>query len=164
LNDVLLSVNGRAMDNVAAWTGASFQHVPGTPMTVQVLRGDRTLSFSITPIDQEQPSERLADLTDLTKSRLSSLGVMAVDFDEHVASLLGAVRLSSGAVIVATTTAGSGGTGDLKPGDIIHEINGKSVGSVENLRAVLQDLSSGDPVALLIERAGQLLYVAFNLS
>ena len=42
LNDILLTVNGRQMDNVAAWIGSSFQYVPGSAMTVEVLRGTTT--------------------------------------------------------------------------------------------------------------------------
>jgi len=49
---------------------------------VKVLRGTRTLSFDIMPVDMEQPSERLADLAGLSKSQISQLGIMAVTFDE----------------------------------------------------------------------------------
>jgi hypothetical protein len=46
---------------------------------------------------------------------------------------------------------------------ILHEINGKGVYSVENLRAAVAALASGEPVALLVERGGQWSYVAFVL-
>jgi C-terminal processing protease CtpA/Prc len=82
LNDIVLSVNDRPLDNVAGWIRLAFEHVPGSSMSVKVLRGTRTLSFDIMPVDMEQPSERLADLAGLSKSQISQLGIMAVTFDE----------------------------------------------------------------------------------
>ena len=101
LNDIVLTVNGRPMDNVAAWTGLSFQHVPGTPMSVEVVRGTTTLTLSVTPVDVEQPSARLADLSDVAKSQITEIGIMAVTLDDRIASMIGPVRLASGAVVVA---------------------------------------------------------------
>jgi S1-C subfamily serine protease len=51
----------------------------------------------------------------------------------------------------------------LQPGDIIYELNGTKVKSVEELRAALRKLKSGDPVALLTEHDGTLGYVSFTL-
>jgi len=82
LNDIVLSVNDRPLDNAAGWIRLAFEHVPGSSMSVKVLRGTRTLSFDIMPVDMEQPSERLADLAGLSKSQISQLGIMAVTFDE----------------------------------------------------------------------------------
>jgi S1-C subfamily serine protease len=51
----------------------------------------------------------------------------------------------------------------LQAGDVIHEINGNFVISVEALRSAVEHLKPGDPVALLIERGGKLQYVAFEM-
>jgi S1-C subfamily serine protease len=45
----------------------------------------------------------------------------------------------------------------------VHEINKRTVFSVDDLRAALAMLKPGDPVALQVERAGQWLYVAFEM-
>jgi serine protease Do len=163
LNDILLTVNGRQMDNVAAWIGSSFQYVPGSPMAVEVMRGTTKLSFSIVPLDLEEPSERLADLAGFSRSQVAQLGIMAVTFDDQAKSVIGAVRLESGAVVMARLQTTNGARIDLRAGDLIHEVNGKSVFSVEDLKSALAAVRSGDAVALLVERAGQLSYLAFNL-
>ncbi len=51
----------------------------------------------------------------------------------------------------------------LIPGDVIHEINGRPVGSMVGLRAHLDELGSRDSVVLQVERAGRLLYVTLTL-
>jgi S1-C subfamily serine protease len=133
-------------------------------MSVKVQRGTRTLSFSIMPTDMEQPSERLADLAGISKSQVPQLGIMAVTFDERTSSIMGPVRLASGAIAIARIAAAPDAAGaDLRPGDLIHEINGKNVFSVDDLKNVIADLKHGDAVALFIERAQQWSYVAFTL-
>jgi hypothetical protein len=99
-------------------------------MKVQVLRGTRTLTFSVIPVDMEQPSERLADLAGLSRSQISQLGIMAVTFDKPTAPLLCQVRLASGAVVMARIPTPNGAPAELHPGDLIHEINGTNVFSV----------------------------------
>ena len=115
------------------------------------------------PVDMEQPSERLADLAGLSKSQIPQLGIMAVTFDERTASVIGSVRLASGAVAIARIISPDAASADLRPGDLIHEVNGKNVFSVDDLKNVLAPLKHGDAVALLVERAQQWSYVAFNL-
>ena len=51
----------------------------------------------------------------------------------------------------------------LQAGDLIHEINGKSVYSVDDLRKELSSFKHGDPIAMQVERLGQWLYVAFEM-
>ena len=91
------------------------------------------------------------------------LGIMAVTFDDQAAAVIGAVRLESGAVVMARVPTTNGAQLDLRPGDLIHEVNGKGVFSVEDLKAALSGLSSGAAAALLVERAGQISYLAFTL-
>jgi serine protease Do len=164
LNDIVLTVNGRPMDNVAAWTGLSFLHSPGSSMLFEVLRGDSALSMRVSPVDVEQPSQHLADTVDVMKGRVNQLGILALTLDQRMASMMGSsLRLSSGVVVAARVPTPEAATSDLRPGDLIHEINGRTVYSVDNLRAVLLGLTAGDPVALLVERAGRWFYSAFNM-
>ena len=51
----------------------------------------------------------------------------------------------------------------LQPGDVVHSVNNDFVYNVDGLRAAMSKFKTGDPVALLIERGEQLLYVAFEL-
>jgi len=45
----------------------------------------------------------------------------------------------------------------------IHEINGKSVFSADDLRTFVAQLKSGESVALLVERAGRWSYLSFDM-
>ena len=51
----------------------------------------------------------------------------------------------------------------LQTGDIIHQINGKVIDSVEDLRTATAGLKAGTPVAMQVERDGGLTYVSFEI-
>jgi serine protease Do len=163
LNDIIVKVNDRRMDNIAAWMGLSFQYIPGSAMKVEVLRGNKTLLFDVVPTVIEEPSDRLADLKDLTQHQIPSLGILAMTLDERTASAIGPLRLTSGAVVIARIAAPRGVDLGLQPGDLIHEFNLKSVFTVDDLRMLAAQQQSGDPAALLVERAGRWFYLAFDM-
>jgi len=163
LNDIIVTVNKRPMDNIAAWIGLSFQHVPGSKMNVEVLRGTQLLTFTITPAEIEEPSDRLADLKDLSQRQIPTLGIMAMTLDKRTAEAIGGVRLVSGAVVIARVANPRGADIGLQPGDLIHELNGHNIFSVDDLRNRVAELKPGDSVALLVERGGQWSYLAFDL-
>jgi S1-C subfamily serine protease len=64
---------------------------------------------------------------------------------------------------VARSALSLGTPAGLQVNDVIHEVNGSVVSSVEALRSALGALKRGDPVALFIERDGKLQYLAFEL-
>jgi serine protease Do len=67
-------------------------------------------------------------------------------------------------VIVAALSASSvASPSGLQVGDVIHEVNGTLVESVEALRKTMQSFKRGDAVALFIERDGMLQYLAFEI-
>jgi S1-C subfamily serine protease len=51
----------------------------------------------------------------------------------------------------------------LIAGDVIYELNGSRIGTLEELRTALDGKKAGAPLALLVERSGQLIYVSFEL-
>jgi serine protease Do len=163
LNDVLLTVNGRPLDNVAAMTGLSFEHVPGTAMKIQVLRGGETLALEVTPIEAQDDADRLNDLSDLPRAEVASLGIVVVTLDEHSASAVPSVRLPSGALVVARTANARGADIGFQAGDVIHELGGANVFSIKDLQSALDKVKTGDPVAALVERDARWFYVAFEM-
>ncbi len=163
LNDIIVSVNDRRMDNIAAWMGLSFRYVAGSAITVNVLRGTESLTFNVVPAVIEEPSDRLADLKDLLQRQIPSLGIMAITLDKRTIEAIGPVRVATGAVVIARIPNPRGSDIELQPGDLIHEINGKNVFSADDLRTLTAQLQPGDSVALLVERAGRWSYLAFDM-
>jgi S1-C subfamily serine protease len=53
--------------------------------------------------------------------------------------------------------------GRLQPGDIIHRINQEDVLNMEGLRKVLDGYKHGQPVAVQIERSGQMQFILLEI-
>ena len=163
INDVLLSADGRPLDSVPALMGVCFAHGRGEHIKLQVLRGNEELSFDIAPVEEQHQADRLADFADSTESLIPKLGVLGIAIDKRTAAIVGDLRRASGVIVAARLEDRSQIDTGLRAGDVIHEVNGNFVLSVDALRSAVAQLKQGDPVALLIERGGKLLYVAFAM-
>jgi S1-C subfamily serine protease len=51
----------------------------------------------------------------------------------------------------------------LTAGDVIYSLNTRRIASLDEMRDALKDKKSGDPIVLLVERYGQLIYVTAAL-
>ena len=107
--------------------------------------------------------DRLADSLDPEKDLISQLGIVGVQVDRQISAMVPDMRKGSGVIVAARTAFGASVDSGLETGDIIHELNGVSIISLEVLSAGIKSLKSGDPVVLQIERDGQLQYLAFEM-
>ncbi len=163
INDVLLSADGRQLDAVPAFMRVSFAHSSGEHIKLQVLRGSEELSIDVVPVEEQHQTDRLADLADPAKSLIPRLGFLGVGIDKQTAALVGDLRRPSGVIVAARVEDPRRIDTGLEAGDVIHEMNGTSVLSVDALRSAVAGLKPGDSVALLIERGGKLQYVSFEM-
>ena len=88
------------------------------------------------------------------------LGLLGLDLDETLMKLLPATRAKAGVVVAVNTGEGPLWPEAPQPGDVIYALNKELVASVEGLRTAASKLKPGDPVVLLVERQGELLYLA----
>lgn len=73
------------------------------------------------------------------------------------------LRIQYGLVIVAKSTESQSAFLDLKPGDVIHELNNLPIASIELFRERINQFHRGDAVAVQIERRGHLRYASFEI-
>lgn len=113
-------------------------------------------------VEQKHEMDRLADLVDPEKNLIRRLGILAIEIDEKIAAMLPSLREPSGIIVVARV-AGSASETPLMTGDVIHAINGSAVSTIEGLRSWLDNLKPESPIALQIERDGNMTFLAFQL-
>jgi serine protease Do len=162
VNDIILDISGRSIDAVPAMLGVAFEHPPGDRMKIKVLRGDLEMVVETTSIEQPHGIDRLIDLANPATDSIPELGVIGVGTSKRVEEILGPLRLPLGVAVAGLIPSRSGTFHGLQASDVIHAVNGDLVNSLANLRSSLERIKPGDPVALLIERAGQMQYLAFN--
>jgi serine protease Do len=163
LNDILISVDGRDVDAAPALMEFFYHQASGQPVSIRVLRGTQEMSFKIVPVQEPHQADRLEEFADPAEALIPSLGILGVTIDKRITAIAGQLRLPSGVIVVARSPNPSGIDTGLQVSDVIYAVNGDFIVDVEMLKAAIGRVKPGDPVALLIERSGQLQYVAFEI-
>jgi len=162
--DVVVGLNGRPVATLAQFVADVTMGSAGRPVQLDVLRGPATLRVRVPVSEQRDSLDRVMSSLDPARNLVRRIGVLGVAVDPTVAASLPGLRIRSGVLVVAQALdAGSTQTG-LATGDVIHTLNRTPVGTLEDLRAALHVLKSGDAVALGIEREGGLLFLPFELN
>lgn len=161
--DVLVSVDGRAVDGTAALVPTIYLHPADAPMTMVVRRGEKTVTLKVTASELTHAAERLEDLADVARSAVPKLGVVAVTLDDRIRDLFPGLRVRTGVVVVARVLDQGHAGGALEPGDVIHAVNRTPVGTVDELRNAVAALPDGGPGVLRVERHGQLDWLELDL-
>jgi serine protease Do len=163
LNDIVLAVDGRSIDNVPMFTTAMLSHPAGQKVKLDVLRGSSAMSFEITAVEESHPSDHLTDMIDPEKNRIRQLGIVGIAIDKSNEKLFSALRGAYGVFVVSLSASATASSTGLQVGDVIHEINGTLVSGIDQLRGEMEKFKRGDAVALFIERDSKLQYLAFEV-
>ena len=161
--DVVVAVDGHPMLGLHAFTAALYQHPPDRVVNIEILRGAEHLSFSVPAILARDRMDQFAGIADPKKSHIAALAVLALNLNDELRSMLPGLRSSEGVLVLGRAAGFSSANSGLQSGDVIESLNHTSIASVEQLKAALARLKSGDSVVLRIERLGQLQYLAFEL-
>ena len=160
--DIVTSIDGELIDSLPRLAFQLYTRSAGDQVRLGVLRGRDTFTFEVTV--GERAHDRLTDAAEPARSLVTRLAIFGVDIGDTDAHLASALRVPSGVLVVGhSTEEGTITETGLLAGDTIHGINGTPVTSVKDLQTALDRLKPRSPVALQIERKGQLTFLAFEL-
>jgi serine protease Do len=163
VGDIVLSLNGRPLQNARQMEINLYRHAVGEKVNVQVLREGDKHAYTVPVVERRDDPHRFADLVDPEKNTVRRLGILGIDIDQTVAALLPGLRKEYG-IVVAARAGDSPYSGDtLQPGDVIHAVNNIVVSSVAVLRQVLDGIKDTEPLVLQVERDGRLLFVTLEV-
>jgi len=163
VKDVVLTLDKRPVINVPQFASAFQWREDPAPLELEVLRGGEKVSLEVPVVEQRGEMDRLADSLDPVKDLVPLLGIIGVQIDAKISALVPDLRMASGVIVAARTAFGATVDSGLETGDVIHELNGVTIISLETLITGVKQLKPGDSVALQIERDGQLQYLAFEM-
>jgi S1-C subfamily serine protease len=104
-------------------------------------------------------------LPQFSASCCRKLGIVVVDLSDRIAKLLPERTIGYGRRRrVVAPDAPFSQQGKLQPGDIVRAINGTPVRNITDLKHLSAVLKAGSAVALLVERQGDLMYLAFRVA
>ena len=160
--DVVLSIGGKPMREARDLALAVFQWVPGDQLAMEIQRGKERMSKTVAVVERKSEPSQMEDLAN-SATLIRPLGILAMTVDQKVTAILPDLRRLSGVAVAAVPAEYAGLNPGLLAGDVIYELNNRHIASLDELRDALKDKKSGDPVALVVERFGQLIYVTAAL-
>jgi serine protease Do len=161
--DVLVSLDGKAVGSASQIENRIFRRQAGEKVQLAILRGKQEFTFSLSVRERTNPSSLLARLAHPERNLISRLGVLCIQIDKDLASMIPGLRREYGLIVAAKAPEGQSQFIDLQPGDIIDAVNTLPVAFIDTLQSSLDDMKPGDPVVLQIERNGRFQYLAFEL-
>jgi serine protease Do len=119
----------------------------GKPLSTKIVVGDRTKIFPNEPGAPEQPGEEGNDQGEAAQARF---GISIQNLNDRLKENLG---LKEDGVVVQSVEPGSFAEDlTLQQGDIITQVNRKTVTNVDDFKRLQSTLRTGDPVALRVLR------------
>jgi serine protease Do len=163
VGDVVASLDGKRMENGRQFEVNLYRRAVGDTVMVEVIRGGQTLKFPVAVAERDDDPARFAELVSPERNIVPRLGVLALDIDERVASMLGDLRLPYGVLVAAIATSTPSSEQRLQAGDVIVAFNGTPVKALADLRSAAGRLPTRTPIVLQIQRLGQLMFLALEV-
>ncbi|HKF26331.1 MAG TPA: trypsin-like peptidase domain-containing protein [Candidatus Acidoferrum sp.] len=160
IGDILLNIDGKSADNLPYVAFHMLSRNEGERIHLEVLRGKRPMSFDVLIKERPHEMDQVSALADPEKNLVPQLGILGVEIDREIASMIEDLRDPYG-IIVAARAAGARTEIPLTTGDVIRALNGEPVNTLDKLRASLKSLAPGAPVVLQIQREGRLQFLTF---
>jgi serine protease Do len=160
--DIVLSLDGKTMENARQFDVNLYRRAVGDSATVTALHGTDRFTVRVPVIAREDDPVRVTELVKSERSLVPRLGVLAVDVDAKISSMLPWLRSRTGVLVVAWAADAPRADADLRPGDVIQSINRSPVASIDAMNGMLGGLHAGDPVVLSVDRLGRNLFLAFE--
>jgi serine protease Do len=164
IQDIILSADDHRVETLPSLTSALYLHRPDQVIKMEILRGTERKTLYIPAIEHRDQMDQLLDAINPENSLIPKMGVLAIDLTGDLGSKLSSeLRIPSGVLVVGLAADLIIPETGLQAGDVIHQLNTKTIDSVATLRSSINQLKSGDPVVLQIEREDGLMYVSFEM-
>jgi serine protease Do len=159
--DIILDYNSEAIEESRELSEKIASARVGTAARLTVLRNGKYISIEVTV--GERPSALAERFRSPEAGAHGTLGIMVENVTPEIQGVMG-LSSDNGALVIEVTPGSSADNGGVQPGDVIHAINHVHVRTVTDLLNVMRSLGQGSTVLLAIERQGNMLYLAFDLS
>jgi len=156
--DVILSYQGRPVVDTNTFRNEIAATRPGSTVTLQVLREGKSSEVKATLEEMAATKEAAARSEGNRGSGSGKFGMVIEPLTPQLADRLELDREVEGVVITDVDPSGAAASAGLREGDVIQQVNGRTVRSTEQVRAGL-DAAADKPVVLLVARAGGSFFV-----
>jgi serine protease Do len=158
--DVIRSLDGRAVDSSNSLRNAIARVMPGTEVTLSVVRDGKPQDLKVTigekEVERTSTSEREDERTG------GRYGLTVEPITPEVARKFELAKDTSGVVVSDVDPDSPGADAGLQPGDVIVQVNRKPVKDAAELRAALDEATSQRPALLLVKRENGTVFLTMS--
>jgi serine protease Do len=156
--DVILGYQGRAVVDTNTFRNEIAATRPGTTITLKVMREGKTSEVKATLADASPAKNAERGDDEGGGEGTGKFGLTLEPLTPEIARQLDLDREVKGVVITDVDPAGAAASAGLREGDVIQQVNGKSVRSVDDVRDGLSNV--GDkPAVLLVTRGAATIFI-----
>ncbi len=163
IGDVVLTLDGKRMENGRQFDVNLYRRAVGDTVMVEVVRGGQMLKYPVAVAERDDDPTRFADMVSADRNIVPRLGVLALDIDERIASMIGELRFPHGVLVAKRSADSPSSEQALEPGDVIVAVNGAPVKALADLRSIVGRMPARTPVVFQVQRFGQLMFIALEL-
>jgi serine protease Do len=163
VEDIILTADDRPINALPAFTASLYLHPLDHVLKLEILRGKEKLTLNVPVLEMVEPMDAITSLANSQNNLVGRLGILVLDLNDQLRSVIGDLRISSGVVVVGRAAEFNSAESGLQAGDVIHSLNRTPIDSVQTLRTAVRALKPGDAVVLQIERNGGLQYLPFDM-
>lgn len=162
IQDIVLRADDRRVETLPGLSAALYLHRVDELLKLDILRGNERKTIYIPAIEEHDPIDQLLDAADPEKSLIPKLGILGIDFDSNLRNEI-SLRIPSGVVVIGRAADLITPETGLETGDVIHSLNTTPIRSMADLRAAVDELKTGAPVVLQVERSDGFTYLTFEM-
>jgi Do/DeqQ family serine protease len=161
--DIILAINGETIEDSNVLRNKVAATQPGSDIKLTVSRDGNEQEFTAKldefEVEGAKPTDKKDEEKDSEKSNENGkLGLSLQPLTPEMSKQLSIPADTDGLVVTEIDPNGAAAEAGISRGDVIMEINKKSVSTIEDVQAAL-DKSGDKPILLLISRKGQTIYL-----
>src|SRR2546425_5299873 len=156
--DVITAVDDKPVDDVGHFRNLVADTPPGTRVRLTVKREEREepIEVAVGELPDRAPTAAAG-----ARGRPDAAGLSVADVTPELARRLGLPSRVNGVVVTEVSPTGRAAEAGLRPGDVIQEVNRRTVRSAQDFTRALAEAADRDLV-LLVNRAGTTAYVVID--
>jgi serine protease Do len=159
--DIIIEFNGHPIHEMNELPRLVAGTAPGSKGTLKVLREGKEKALNITI--SELADERQAQTApEEGGGEESPLGLAVKNLTPELAKRF-RLRDHKGVVVVQVAPGSAGADAGVRPGDLVLEVNGQVVSTVQEYQVALKHLKKGEVARFLIKRQGRTLYLTVEI-
>jgi serine protease Do len=155
--DVIVKFNGYDVKDMEELPKIVANTKPDIEVDVEVIRGGKTLNLNVHIAILKDSQEKVAEA-----QAADPLGMQAQDITPELAQSLG-LDTDEGVLVSDVTAGKSAADAGIRRGDVISEIDRRSVKNTDDYGRAIGNIKQGRTVLFLIRRGGTTIYIAVKV-